>query len=71
MVGIDLIFVVGWGSKMVLGVIFFLFIYIVVFIVGMFWELLFVIVCGYEVNEGFFVIIILFVLIVLLILLLW
>lgn len=62
---------VGWGSKMLLGVIYFLFIYVMVFIVGGFWEVLFCMVCKYEVNEGFFVIFILFVLIVLLILFLW
>lgn len=62
---------VGWLSMMILGVVFFLFIYFIVFIVGGFWEVLFVIVCKYEINEGFFVIFIFFVLIVLFMLLLW
>ncbi|MDG2958296.1 NADH:ubiquinone reductase (Na(+)-transporting) subunit B [Exercitatus varius] len=53
-----------WGSKMLLGATFFLPIYIVAFVVGMFWELLFAIVRGHEVNEGFFVTTILFALIV-------
>ena len=63
-VGIDLTSAAGWGSKMALGAIFFLPIYIVAFAVGMFWELLFAIVRGHEVNEGFFVTTILFALIV-------
>ncbi|MCI5762909.1 MAG: RnfABCDGE type electron transport complex subunit D, partial [Actinobacillus porcinus] len=50
----------AWGSKMLLGATFFLPIYIVAFAVGMFWELLFAIVRGHEVNEGFFVTTILF-----------
>ena len=54
----------GWGSKMLLGATLFLPIYIVAFAVGMFWELLFAIVRGHEVNEGFFVTTILFALIV-------
>ena len=63
-VGIDFTSAAGWGSKMALGAIFFLPIYIVAFAVGMFWELLFAIVRGHEVNEGFFVTTILFALIV-------
>lgn len=54
----------GVGSKFVLGAVFFLPIYITVFIVAMIWELLFSIVRGHEVNEGFFVTTILFALIV-------
>lgn len=54
----------GWGSKMLLGAMFFLPIYITVFIVGTFWEVLFAIVRGHEVNEGLFVTTILFALIV-------
>ena len=54
----------GWISKMVLGAIYFLPIYAVVFLVGGFWEVLFAIVRKHEVNEGFFVTSILFSLIV-------
>ena len=49
-VGIDFTSAAGWGSKMALGAIFFLPIYIVAFAVGMFWELLFAIVRGHEEN---------------------
>lgn len=62
--GVDFTAAAGWGSKMLLGATFFLPIYIVAFAVGMFWELLFAIVRGHEVNEGFFVTTILFALIV-------
>lgn len=54
----------GWGSKMFLGATYFLPIYLVVFLVGGFWEVLFCIVRKHEVNEGFFVTSILFALIV-------
>lgn len=54
----------SWGSKMLLGATYFLPIYITVFIVGGFWEVLFAMVRGHEVNEGFFVTSILFALIV-------
>lgn len=46
------------------GAAYFLPIYIVTFLVGIFWEILFAIVRGHEVNEGFFVTSILFALIV-------
>lgn len=54
----------GFYSKMVLGAVHFLPIYIVVFAVGAFWEVLFCIVRKHEINEGFFVTSILFSLIV-------
>ncbi|NQY37021.1 MAG: NADH:ubiquinone reductase (Na(+)-transporting) subunit B [Alteromonadaceae bacterium] len=54
----------GWGSMMFYGAMFFLPIYIVTFVVGIFWEILFASVRGHEVNEGFFVTSILFALIV-------
>lgn len=54
----------GFGSKFVLGAMYFLPIYIVVFAVGSGWEVLFSIVRGHEVNEGVFVSTILFALIV-------
>ncbi|TCP93226.1 Na+-transporting NADH:ubiquinone oxidoreductase subunit B [Cricetibacter osteomyelitidis] len=54
----------GWGSKMLLGAMFFLPIYITVFAVGTAVELIFSIVRGHEVNEGLFVSTILFALIV-------
>ena len=54
----------GWGSKMLLGATYFLPIYLTVFLVGGFWEVLFAMVRGHEVNEGFFVTSILFALIV-------
>jgi Na+-transporting NADH:ubiquinone oxidoreductase subunit B len=49
---------------MTLGAVFFLPIYITVFIVGGFWEVLFAIIRKHEINEGFFVTSILFALIV-------
>lgn len=49
---------------MTLGAVFFLPVYITVFLVGGFWEVLFAIVRKHEVNEGFFVTSILFALIV-------
>ncbi len=54
----------GIYSKMLLGAIYFLPIYIVVFAVGAFWEDLFCIVHKHEINEGFFVTSIVFALIV-------
>ena len=49
---------------MTLGAVFFLPIYMTVFIVGGFWEVLFAIIRKHEINEGFFVTSILFALIV-------
>lgn len=54
----------GICSKMTIGLIYFLPIYIVVFIVGSIWEILFCVVRGHDINEGFFVTSILFALIV-------
>ena len=54
----------GIYSKMLLGAIYFLPIYIVVFAVGAFWEVLFCIIHRHEINEGFFVTSIVFALIV-------
>ena len=54
----------GWGSKMLLGAVYFLPIYLVVFLVGGFWEVLFAMIRGHEINEGFFISSILFALIV-------
>ena len=54
----------GWFSMMFYGAMFFLPIYIVTFVVGIAWEILFASVRGHEVNEGFFVTSILFALIV-------
>ncbi len=62
--GADLTNNAAWGSKMLLGAMFFLPIYLVVFTVGIFWEVLFAVVRGHEVNEGLFVSTILFALIV-------
>ena len=53
--GLDLTNNATWGSKMALGAIFFLPIYLVVFTVCTIWELLFSVVRGHEVNEGMFV----------------
>ncbi|NVK24055.1 MAG: NADH:ubiquinone reductase (Na(+)-transporting) subunit B [Gammaproteobacteria bacterium] len=53
----------GWGVKMWYGACFFLPIYLTVFIVGGFWEVLFASIRKHEVNEGFFVTSILFALI--------
>ena len=44
----------GWGAKMWYGACWFLPIYAVVFLVGGFWEVLFAMKRGHEVNEGFF-----------------
>ncbi|HAR80070.1 MAG TPA: NADH:ubiquinone reductase (Na(+)-transporting) subunit B [Succinivibrionaceae bacterium] len=54
----------GLYSKMLIGAVYFLPIYIVVFAVGAFWEVLFCLVRKHEINEGFFVTSILFALIV-------
>ena len=54
----------GWFSMMFYGAMFFIPIYIVTFVVGIAWEILFASVRGHEVNEGFFVTSILFALIV-------
>jgi len=54
----------GIYSMMVIGAVYFLPVYIVVFAVGGFWEVLFCIVHHKEINEGFFVTSILFALIV-------
>ena len=54
----------GWISKVTLGAVFFLPIYLTVFLVGGFWEVLFAIVRRHEINEGFFVTSILFALVV-------
>ena len=54
----------AYVSKFVIGFVYFLPIYITVFVVGAFWEVLFCLVRGHEVNEGFFVTSILFALIV-------
>lgn len=62
--GLDLTSSSTWASKMALGAVFFLPIYLVVFTVTTIWELLFSVVRGHEVNEGMFVSTILFALIV-------
>ncbi|MEM8349043.1 NADH:ubiquinone reductase (Na(+)-transporting) subunit B [Morganella morganii] len=54
----------GWGSKMLFGAVYFLPIYGVIFIVGGFWEVLFAMIRGHEINEGFFITSILLALIV-------
>ncbi|KGQ70439.1 Na(+)-translocating NADH-quinone reductase subunit B [Chelonobacter oris] len=54
----------AWGSKMLLGATYFLPIYLTVLLVGGIWEVLFAVVRGHEINEGFFVTSILFALIV-------
>ncbi|QHB16580.1 MULTISPECIES: NADH:ubiquinone reductase (Na(+)-transporting) subunit B [Mannheimia] len=54
----------GWGTKMVLGATYFLPIYLTVFAVGGFWEVIFAMVRKHEINEGFFVTSILLALIV-------
>lgn len=54
----------GWVSKMLFGAVYFLPIYAVIFIVGGFWEVLFAMIRGHEINEGFFITSILLALIV-------
>lgn len=62
--GITLTNDAGWVSKMAFGAVFFLPIYLVAFLVGGFWEVLFAMIRKHEINEGFFVTSILFALIV-------
>lgn len=50
----------GWFEQMWYGACFYVPIYMVVFIVGGFWEVLFSMVRGHEINEGFFVTSVLF-----------
>lgn len=54
----------GLYSKLLIGLVYFLPIYLVVFIVGGIWEVLFCIVRRHEINEGFFVTSIIFALVV-------
>lgn len=63
-------FVSVWDC-FIYGVMYFVLIYVVIMVVGGFWEVLFVVKCGYEVNEGFFVILVLFVLICFFLIFLW
>ncbi len=63
MFGSELTADAGWATKMWYGACFFLPIYLTVFLVGGFWEVLFASVRKHEVNEGFFVTSILFALI--------
>jgi len=51
------------GTLMLYGAMFFLPIYLTAFVVGGFWEVLFAMVRGHEINEGFFVTSVLFALI--------
>jgi Na+-transporting NADH:ubiquinone oxidoreductase subunit B len=53
----------NWWSSFLYGATYFVPIYVVTFIVGGFWEVLFAIKRGHEVNEGFFVTSVLFALI--------
>ncbi|GJH43667.1 NADH:ubiquinone reductase (Na(+)-transporting) subunit B [Pasteurella canis] len=62
--GADLTTSAGVLSKMLLGATYFLPIYLTVFLVGGFWEVLFAMVRKHEINEGFFVTSILLALIV-------
>lgn len=62
--GIQMASDAGWFSKMLFGAIFFVPIYVTVFVVGGFWEVLFATIRKHEINEGFFVTSILFALIV-------
>ncbi|XXQ67686.1 NADH:ubiquinone reductase (Na(+)-transporting) subunit B [Neisseriaceae bacterium B1] len=63
-IGVNLTAGAGWFSKLLLGAIFFVPIYMTVFAVGGFWEVLFATIRKHEINEGFFVTSILFALIV-------
>ncbi|MDA0789956.1 MAG: NADH:ubiquinone reductase (Na(+)-transporting) subunit B [Proteobacteria bacterium] len=54
----------NWWHCLVYGAVFFVPIYLVTFVVGGFWEVLFAMKRGHEINEGFFVTSILFALIV-------
>jgi Na+-transporting NADH:ubiquinone oxidoreductase subunit B len=56
-------FAASWATVLRYGMLYFLPIYAVTFLVGGFWEVLFAIKRGHEVNEGFFVTSILFALI--------
>lgn len=64
LLGIDVSTAAGIGSKMALGAVFFLPIYLTVFALGSLIEVVFAVVRGHEVNEGLFVTTILFALIV-------
>ncbi len=64
MLGLDVSATAGVGSKMALGAVFFLPIYLTVFALGSLIEIIFAVVRGHEVNEGLFVTTILFALIV-------
>ncbi|WP_294088935.1 NADH:ubiquinone reductase (Na(+)-transporting) subunit B [uncultured Actinobacillus sp.] len=64
MLGLDVSATAGIGSKMALGAVFFLPIYLTVFALGSLIEIIFAVVRGHEVNEGLFVTTILFALIV-------
>ena len=50
----------SWFEQMLYGACFFLPIYMTVFIVGGFWEVVFSVIRGHEINEGFFVTSVLF-----------
>jgi len=63
MIGGELGASAGCGTLMLYGAMFFLPIYLTAFIVGGFWEVLFAMVRGHEINEGFFVTSVLFALI--------
>jgi len=63
MIGGELGASAGCGTLMLYGAMFFLPIYLTAFVVGAFWEVLFALVRGHEINEGFFVTSILFALI--------
>ena len=54
----------NWWDCMMYGAVFYVPIYLVIFVVGGLWEVIFAVVRGHEVNEGFFVTSILFTLIV-------
>lgn len=64
LVGVSFTQDAGWISKMLFGAVYFLPIYAVIFIVGGFWEVLFAMIRGHEINEGFFITSILLALIV-------
>ena len=63
MIGGELGTSAGCGTLMLYGAMFFLPIYLTAFVVGGFWEVLFAMVRGHEINEGFFVTSVLFALI--------
>jgi len=63
MLGGELGAAAGCGTLMLYGALFFLPIYLTAFAVGGFWEVLFAMVRGHEINEGFFVTSVLFALI--------